>query len=274
MKLRPILLALLLALLGVGVAPPSAYAGGPTSVLMSNPDQQRARAAYNGDPVYETLTAAIGEGRTGPNAAPAGLAAGGGEDVRLTWLIHDMQVWRIDRIHLTSADGMWIETVVDVSGESRIFEMPAHWHRPADEAALAAVLAVAGLLGDSGAPPTGAPGPAAEATVPAPAAVLPRLSCSWNATIRTRRASSAAARMRTASRPALRALPMATAATGTPAGICTMDSSESIPSRYFSGTGTPMTGSGVTAASIPGRCAAPPAPARITARPRSAAERP
>ena len=42
-------------------------------------------------------------------------------------------------------------------------------------------------------------------------------------------------------------------ATGTPAGICTMESRESMPSRYFSGTGTPMTGSSVTAASIPGR---------------------
>ncbi|HLL62570.1 MAG TPA: hypothetical protein VK401_05950 [Propionibacteriaceae bacterium] len=175
MKLRPILLALLLALLGVGVAPPSAYAGGPTSVLMSNPDQQRARAAYNGDPVYETLTAAIGEGRTGPNAAPAGLAAGGGEDVRLTWLIHDMQVWRIDRIHLTSADGMWIETVVDVSGEGRMFDVPTHWHRPADEAALVAVLSETGLLGDSGAPTTDPSTAAAEAAVPTPASSVPGL---------------------------------------------------------------------------------------------------
>ena len=52
--------------------------------------------------------------------------------------------------------------------------------------------------------------------------------------------------MRTASRPALRAPPIATVATGTPAGICTIESSESIPSRYVSGTGTPITGSGVT----------------------------
>ena len=43
--------------------------------------------------------------------------------------------------------------------------------------------------------------------------------------------------MRTASRPALRAPPMETVATGTPAGICTMDSRESMPSRVFSGTG-------------------------------------
>lgn len=91
------------------------------------------------------------------------------------------------------------------------------------------------------------------------------------------RAASApapAARTRTASSPALRAPPIDTVATGTPAGIWTMDSSESMPSRCFSGTGTPMTGSGVTAASIPGRCAAPPAPATTTRSPRSAASRP
>ena len=63
--------------------------------------------------------------------------------------------------------------------------------------------------------------------------------------MRLRSTGSAAARMRTASRPALRAPPIETVATGTPAGICTMESSESMPSRYFSGTGTPITGSGV-----------------------------
>jgi hypothetical protein len=79
---------------------------------------------------------------------------------------------------------------------------------------------------------------------------------------------------RTASRPALRALPIPTVATGTPAGICTIDSSESIPSRCFSGTGTPITGNGVTAASIPGRCAAPPAPGDDHLEPTSSASRP
>ena len=72
----------------------------------------------------------------------------------------------------------------------------------------------------------------------------------------------------------MRAAPTPTVATGTPAGICTMDSSESIPSRCRNGTGTPTTGSGVTEASMPGRCAAPPAPATTTRRPRSAAAAP
>ena len=44
-------------------------------------------------------------------------------------------------------------------------------------------------------------------------------------------ASSCAPRMRTASSPALRALPTPTVATGMPSGICTIDSSESRPSR-------------------------------------------
>ena len=85
------------------------------------------------------------------------------------------------------------------------------------------------------------------------------------------RASSPRARMRTASNPALRAPPTAMVATGTPAGIWAIDSSESRPPRLASGTGTPITGSEVTEASIPGRWAAPPAPAMRTRRPRPAA---
>ncbi len=51
----------------------------------------------------------------------------------------------------------------------------------------------------------------------------------------------------------MRAPPTATVATGTPEGICTIESRESRPSRCFSGTGTPITGSGVTDASMPGQ---------------------
>ena len=64
------------------------------------------------------------------------------------------------------------------------------------------------------------------------------------------------------------ALPMATVATGTPRGICTIESSESFPDNALDCTGKPMTGSGVSAATMPGRWAAPPAPAITTFRPR------
>ena len=67
--------------------------------------------------------------------------------------------------------------------------------------------------------------------------------------------------------------PIATVATGIPAGICTVASSESIPCNEVEGIGTPITGSVVCAAITPARCAAPPAPAMITRMPRSAALR-
>src|SRR3954469_11452758 len=60
-------------------------------------------------------------------------------------------------------------------------------------------------------------------------------------------------------------------ATGTPDGICTIESSESIPPRSDVFIGTPMTGSSVYAAITPGSAAALPAPAMMTRTPRRAA---
>ena len=54
---------------------------------------------------------------------------------------------------------------------------------------------------------------------------------------------------------------------GNTAGICTMDKSESSPESALLSTGTPRTGSDVIDAAIPGRCAAPPAPAMTILKP-------
>ena len=67
------------------------------------------------------------------------------------------------------------------------------------------------------------------------------------------------------------ALPMAKVPTGTPPGIWTMLRSESIPFMALDSTGTPSTGSGVMLAVMPGKWAAPPAPAMMTLKPRPAA---
>jgi hypothetical protein len=179
MRLRRALLALLLALLGVGVAPPlAAYAGGPTSVLMVSPNLERAQAAYYSDVLYTELVDGVGDGQVGSAGAPPGVDTNGGEDVRLTWLIHDMQIWRIDRIHLTSADGVWIETVVDRTGDGEMLDQPASWHRAADQDRLLAALSTAGLLGDSAVAPTShadSPADEAGATVPSRSMPFPAL---------------------------------------------------------------------------------------------------
>src|SRR5262249_20706817 len=89
------------------------------------------------------------------------------------------------------------------------------------------------------------------------------------ASSRAAKASSARDKTPAASRAALMApaRPIASVPTGTPGGICTMEKSESTPAGAFNSTGTPNTGSVVRAAVIPGRCAAPPAPAMITLNP-------
>src|SRR5207245_128993 len=67
------------------------------------------------------------------------------------------------------------------------------------------------------------------------------------------------------------ASPIATVATGTPAGIWTIEYSESTPPRCWVGTGTPITGRSVHAATTPGRCAATLAAAMTTLIPRDTA---
>ena len=85
--------------------------------------------------------------------------------------------------------------------------------------------------------------------------------------------SSPSARMAAANRPAFvaPAVPSAKVPTGVPAGICTMESKLSLPSRSAVFIGTPRTGREVSAAAAPGNTAALLAPAMMTFRPRSRA---
>ena len=147
----PFLVAMLLGAIGWASMTPTAYAGGPTSVLMTNPGLGLATALHIDNADYNRLYAAVGEESTGDLRPPSGVSAGD-EEVRLTWLIHDMQIWRIDRVHLTGQDGIWLETVIDLTDSGDVFDRPTRWHRPQDEKALTAMLAAAGLLGPDRAP--------------------------------------------------------------------------------------------------------------------------
>src|SRR5206468_2394860 len=87
---------------------------------------------------------------------------------------------------------------------------------------------------------------------------MPSTSCcraARHARIRSRRAASLRAQISAASNAAFAApgWPMAKVPTGTPLGICTMESNESTPLRMVAGIGTPKTGRIVLAATMPGR---------------------
>jgi hypothetical protein len=150
MTLLRLLIAMLLGAIGWAGATATASAGGPTSVLMTNPESGRASAFHISNAAYDRLYAAVGEA-TGDSEPPSGLSLGG-EEVRLTWLIHDVRVWRIDQVHLTRNDGIWLETVTELTGQGHPFDQPAQWHRAKNDQALTALLANAGLLGADSAP--------------------------------------------------------------------------------------------------------------------------
>ena len=101
----------------------------------------------------------------------------------MTWLIHDVEPWRVDRIYLGADDGPWIATQEMLSGTRSIWDAPVIWHQPAAGKELVLLLDSLGVGQAGAASGTGAvdepvspvePGPAVPAAVepasrPAPA---------------------------------------------------------------------------------------------------------
>jgi hypothetical protein len=159
--LRRILLVLLTALLGLtewAGAAGSAYGGGPTSVLLVNTDRARVHALYLTDAAYARLAAAVGDA-DGASTPPVGVAGGLNDQVKLTWLIHDVTVWRLDRVVLTRNDGIWIETALTLPEDDRT----SRWRRAHDDQALTALLSASGLLGKQALPLGDSPASTAQA---------------------------------------------------------------------------------------------------------------
>lgn len=174
-------LILLLAVIGGAATASTATAGGPTSLLITSPQNQRTSSAYTGDVRYERLAGHVGintgagvEQPTAGDSPPAGIDSGFGSEVRLTWLIHDMSVWRVDRVYFVG-DAVWINTV------QNYFDTDAAddgvWHRAAAPERLRAALSETGVLrkpaaGSTTAPPEPVPADPIPATEPAEQAVV------------------------------------------------------------------------------------------------------
>lgn len=144
-------------------SPPAASAGGPTSVLITDPATHRNAAAHVDDARYRQLAAAIGmdpaRGAELPSSgwpAPSGYGELFRSDLRITWLAHDTVIWRIELIFFIQ-DEVWVAT-----GPAWISEPDqAVWHPAADPGLLRSALAEAGLLRGSATEwPSWAPSPA------------------------------------------------------------------------------------------------------------------
>jgi hypothetical protein len=137
-RARSVLAVLALVVLSQTAAAGPASAGGPTSVLLVVPGAGQTASLYTGSPEYEQLAGLVGaydpatsEGKAGSHESGVG--------VTLTWLIHDVQVWRVDRVYLDAAGGPWISTQATF-GDGNIWDAPEVWHAPDDGKELTALL--------------------------------------------------------------------------------------------------------------------------------------
>jgi hypothetical protein len=169
-----LLSAILVATISLAAAP--AGAGGPTSALLSVPGAGSTASLYYTDAEYDELAGLVGV--TEPSGTFAGTASGSGHEfgpgVTVTWLIHDVEPWRVDRIYLGAKDGPWISTQI-MDGSGSLWESPVLWHHPARAARLANLLDRLGLGTEASQDPAfdgvaGAPVPESVDTPAQPAA--------------------------------------------------------------------------------------------------------
>jgi hypothetical protein len=134
------LATMFLSVLAAGFAG-SAAAGGPTSVLLVVPGEGRTASLYNSDPEYDQLARLVGAfgpaagsttaPKTSSNAGPSGTDDASGPGVTLTWLMHDVNVWRVDRVYLAAEGGPWISSQTTMDGGD-LFSQEPRWHTAGD----------------------------------------------------------------------------------------------------------------------------------------------
>jgi hypothetical protein len=156
------------------------FAGGPTSALLVAPGYERAAAVYYSDPEYQQLETLLAQPAAATGSAadvPAAAPADGLGYITVTWLVHDVSIWRIDRIFLAQdGDHLIVTQLTDGSNATGIGMYPgqlgddtAVQHRAADPVALQSLLDKLGLTAARS-------GPAADAQpadVPMRAAAVP-----------------------------------------------------------------------------------------------------
>lgn len=159
---RPALLTLGAVAAALLLGSGQATAGGPTSVLVANPGTGEAAALYATDARYGELQSAL-KPAAGETAYPDGMSAGPGTPaINITWLWHDVSVWRVDQVRLDVEGGPWVLTNQSDDGDPDSFWSNDSWHRAADPDGVLDVLSSLGVLDEvnSSAPDPAEPAPA------------------------------------------------------------------------------------------------------------------
>lgn len=147
-RVRPVLIALAAAATTVLISSGNATAGGPTSVIIVNPSTGEAGALYYDDPDYQVLHDALAPAEGMSVERPAQLAHGPGSSaINITWLIHDVEVWRIDYVRI-DLKYVWVNTTTNMGPAPGMAEADGQWHVAAGAEAVIGVLDRLGVLSD------------------------------------------------------------------------------------------------------------------------------
>ncbi|MDT6988268.1 hypothetical protein ACFSUJ_21420 [Streptomyces lusitanus] len=121
-----------------------ASAGGPTSVLVVSPESQETASAYCSERTYGELERLLGPMGKGTRERPPEAMSASARLLNVTWLVHDVTPWRVDRVFMADAgQDAWIHTA------ERFDESPnGLWHRAEDPTALYKVLYSLGVMGE------------------------------------------------------------------------------------------------------------------------------
>lgn len=144
-RVRPILMALAVTATTMALSAGHAAAGGPTSVLIVNPMTGETGALYASDRHYQVLQDALAPAPNISVERPAQLSGGPGTPaINITWLIHDVSVWRVDRVRL-EFKYVWVQTSELTDGTMPLNGTDA-WHVASDSQAVLEVLDDLGVL--------------------------------------------------------------------------------------------------------------------------------
>jgi hypothetical protein len=102
-----VVIVALWALIGL---PGTVHAGGPTSVLITQPATGEATALYYSSGAYADLERLLaGSGAEDQTSEPS--VGSGGTFYNLTWMIHDVEPWRHDSVQFTEDGAAYVATM-------------------------------------------------------------------------------------------------------------------------------------------------------------------
>ncbi|MCW2834474.1 MAG: hypothetical protein JWN68_2427 [Nocardioides sp.] len=120
------------------VGPPGpAHAGGPTSVLISQPGTGQVTGLYTGTEEYAELEGLL----TSSTEASEDPPGSGGTRYTMTWMIHDVSPWRIDSVHIAPDGTASVSTTfVNDAEPVGVATSESAWRAVTDGEQLAALL--------------------------------------------------------------------------------------------------------------------------------------